>query len=129
MEQPSNKEELVHFTSGFTWKEDLPAIRISIPERAYLEILVGVPDKISFEHAEQLMQGLTSLSPRKTQLLLETCKNVKVRRLFLWFAERSNHAWLKKLDLEKIDLGSGNRVLAKGGKLDTKYKITIPENL
>jgi len=52
-----------------------------------------------------------------------------VKRLFLWFAERHNHAWLQKLDRSGIDLGKGKRMLVRGGKLDTKYNITVPENL
>jgi hypothetical protein len=34
---------------------------------------------------------------------------------------------LGKINRESITLGSGNRMLIKGGKLDTKYKITVPE--
>ena len=32
-------------------------------------------------------------------------------------------------DLDKIDLGSGKRVIAKGGVYDKKYQITIPAEL
>ena len=46
-----------------------------------------------------------------------------------WFAERHNHAWLQKLDRKPIDLGSGKRMLVRGGKLDPKFNITVPENL
>jgi hypothetical protein len=67
------------------------------------------------------------LSPRNLQKLLEECKNVKVKRLFLWFADRHKYIWLSKLEIERINLGSGNRMIAKGGKLDNKYKITVPE--
>lgn len=105
----------------------------SSPERAFLEILMGVPDTISFEHADQLMQGLTTLSPRRLEALLRKCQNVKVRRLFYWFAERYQYAWFKKLPdplmLDDLGLGSGNRMLIKGGKLDTKYRITVPEEM
>ena len=34
---------------------------------------------------------------------------------------------IKKLNLEGISLGSGNRVLVKGGVLNKKYKITVPQ--
>ena len=33
------------------------------------------------------------------------------------------------LNLDKIDLGSGKRVIAKGGVYDKKYQITIPAEL
>lgn len=105
----------------------------SSPERAYLEILMDVPDTVSFEYADQLMQGLTTLSPRRLENLLKKAQNVKVRRLFYWFAERHQYAWFKKLPdpytLDNLGMGVGNRVLVKGGKLDTKYKITVPEEM
>ena len=44
------------------------------------------------------MEGLRNLSPRRLQALLSDCKSVKVKRLFFWFAERHNHAWLQKID-------------------------------
>ena len=102
---------------------------ISSPASAMLEVLFDVPEKISFEHADQLIQGLTTLSPRRVQSVLESCKNVKAKRLFLWLAERNNHAWFKRLDLGKIDLGTGHRSITKGGKFDSKYKITVPEDM
>ncbi len=105
----------------------------SSPERAFLEILKEVPDKTSFEHADQLIQGLTILSPRKLNTLLKQSQNIKVRRLFYWFADRHQHAWLHKLSapntLDDRGLGSGKRTLVKGGKLDTKYNITVPEKM
>lgn len=113
-------------------KNAWPFTRAS-PERAYLEILMDVPDKVSFEHADQLMQGLTTLSPRRIENLLRKVQNVKVRRLFYWFAERHQYPWFSKLPalsvLDNLGMGSGNRALVKGGKLDTKYKITVPEEM
>lgn len=44
-----------------------------------------------------------------------------------------SYAWLKKLPkpeaLDELGLGSGNRVLVRGGRLDTKYRITVPEDM
>ena len=34
-----------------------------------------------------------------------------------------------QIDRERISLGSGKRVLAKDGRLDPKYQITVPEDL
>ena len=89
--------------------------------------MTDVPQKITFEHADQLMQGLTTLSPKTLQKTLEWCHNIKVKRLFFWFADRHNYVWWNKINREHIPLGSGNRMIAKGGKLDTNYKITVPE--
>jgi hypothetical protein len=82
---------------------------------------------MTFEHADQLMQGLTTLSPRNLQKILEWCKNVKIKRLFFWFADRQNYVWLGKINKGNITFGSGNRMIIKGGKLNPKYKITVPE--
>ena len=37
--------------------------------------------------------------------------------------------WLKRLDKKAVDLGTGKRMLVKGGKLDARYQITVPEDL
>jgi len=112
----------------------LEQLTISSAEQAWFEVLLDIPDKLSFEHADKLMQGLVNLSPKRLNMLLEECNNVKVRRLFLWFAERHQHAWFKKVDTERFTmdsglLGSGKRMLAKNGKLDIKYLITVPEGM
>jgi Transcriptional regulator, AbiEi antitoxin, Type IV TA system len=39
-------------------------------------------------------------------------------------ADRHQHAWLKRLDKDAIDLGEGKRMLVKGGKLNKPYQIT-----
>jgi hypothetical protein len=102
---------------------------LSTPERAILELLYEVPQRETFHQADVLMEGLRNLSPKRLQMLLEDCRSVKVKRLFFWFAERHNHAWLQRLDPSKVDLGKGKRMLVRGGKLDPKYNITVPEKL
>lgn len=116
------------FTKILSWKNTKEGLKISIPERAILEVMYQVPHKISFEHADELMQGLNTLSPRSLQKLLELCGNIKVRRLFFWYAERHGHPWLSRIDSTKLDFGSGNRVIVKDGKLNKKYQITVPES-
>jgi hypothetical protein len=114
----------------YPWREGLPPIRISVPELAILEVLMGVPKHVSFEHADELIQGLTQLSPRKLAELLSVCKSVKVKRLFFWLADRyANYPWRKHLDAKGFDLGEGKRVIAKGGKLNKRYFITVPEHM
>ena len=104
-------------------------LTLSSPERAILELLDEVPQRETFHQADMLVEGLRNLSPRRLHKLLVDCRSVKVKRLFLWFAERHNHAWLKQLDRTDIDLGHGKRMLVRGGKLDPKFNITVPENL
>ena len=102
-------------------------IVLSDPARAILEVLDEVPAHESFEQVDKFMQGLSNLSPRRVQSLLAECHNVKVKRLFFFFADRHSHAWLKHLDRNAIDMGTGKRMLVKGGKLDSRYQITVPE--
>ena len=102
---------------------------VSTPERALLELLDELPKRETFHQVDMLMQGMTNLSPRRLQKLLADCKSVKVKRLFFFFADRYSHAWLKPLKEQKFDFGTGKRMLAKGGKLDQTYQITVPEDL
>lgn len=104
-------------------------IRYSSKERAVLELLDELPEHESFHQADALMEGMSDLSPRRLQALLEACASVKVKRLFLFFADRHRHAWRSRLDVSRINLGSGKRVLVKGGKLDPHYNITVPSDL
>ena len=75
------------------------------------------------------MEGLSNMRPQQLQKLLTRCRSIKVKRLFFFFADRHQHAWLKRIDRAAVDLGKGKRMLVKGGKLDRAYKITVPENL
>jgi hypothetical protein len=104
-------------------------LTMSSPERASLELLDEVPQRETFHQADVLMEGLRNLSPRRLHMLLVACGSVKVKRLFLWFAERHQHPWLKKLDRKDIDLGHGKRMLVRGGKLDKTFNITVPESV
>lgn len=104
-------------------------LTLSTPERAVLELLDELPKRESFHQADMLIAGLRNLGPRRLHKLLVDCRSVKVKRLFLWFAERHGHPWLKRLDRSGIGLGRGKRMLVRGGRLDSKYRITVPENL
>jgi hypothetical protein len=104
-------------------------LTLSTPERALFELLDELPNHESFHQVDMLMEGLSNLSPRRLQKLLVDCKNVKVKRLFFYFADRHPHAWMKRLDKDAIDLGEGKRMLVKNGKLNKAYLITVPEDM
>lgn len=106
-----------------------PPLRLSNKERAVLELLDELPERESFYQADALMEGMSDLSPRRLQGLLQTCASVKVKRLFFFFADRHRHAWRSRLDPSRIDLGSGKRALGVGGRLDPNYQITVPADL
>lgn len=99
---------------------------ISSPERAILEVLYLVPKEQPFDEVVSLAESLGQLRPLVVQSLLEQCKSIKVKRLFLHLAERFQHTWLTELNLKKIDLGHGKRVIGSGGHYDPKYQISVP---
>ena len=111
------------------WEADRPPVYFSCPEKAMLELLADIPDAVTFEHANELMQGMVNLSPRKLDALLKACNSIKVKRLFFWLAKRHNYAWFGKLNVADYDLGSGKRVIVKNGKLNTDYWITVPAHM
>jgi hypothetical protein len=129
----ASRRDLTEFQGGdvtsMAWGQwDWP-LTLSTPERAILELLDELPAHESFYQADKLMEGLSSLSPKRLQKLLIDCASIKVKRLFFFFADRHHHAWLKRLDKSSIGLGAGKRMLAKGGRLDPTYLITVPEDL
>lgn len=126
---PADWLDSVNTCEPVFWREGLPDYLRASPEQAFLEALAGVPERLSFEHADELLQGLTSLSPRRLNVLLLACQNVKVKRLFMWFASRHQYAWYNRLSVDDYDMGSGKRVVARGGKLDTEFLITVPAHL
>lgn len=101
---------------------------VSTPERAALELLRLVPHRESYEETRLIFEGLTTLRPKLVQQLLEECSSVKVKRLFLFLAEECGLAWFSKLDLDRVDLGRGKRVIVKGGRFDPRYQITVPKS-
>lgn len=105
------------------------SIKISTPERAILECLYLTPKVHSFLECYELMEGLNNLRPNQVQTLLEQCNSVKVKRLFLYMAEKANHSWFNYLKTEKIDLGSGKRSLLNDGVYIPKYKITVSKEM
>lgn len=112
---------------GLTSKDlDYFSIQISTPERAIMEVLYLVPQQQSYEEAWLLAEGLATLRPNLVQKLLESCTRVKVKRLFMYIAEAQRHPWVKRLDLDRVDFGSGKRLIVKGGSLDPKYQIVVP---
>jgi hypothetical protein len=117
----SKDENLTMFDTG-NFK-----IKISSPELAAMEMVYLIPKEQSFDEANKIMEGLTTLRPNLLQDLLENCNSVKVKRLFLYLAEKNEHQWFEDLKMERINLGSGKRVIAEDGRLDKKYNITVPK--
>jgi len=115
------------FREGFTdFSERDFSVRIAAPERAVMEMLHLVPKEVGFDEAQLIMENMVTLRPDVVQGLLMECRSIKVKRLFLYMAERQEHTWLSKLDLAKVDLGKGKRMIIPHGRFDAKYQITVP---
>ena len=104
-------------------------IKISSPERAILECLFLAPDRFDILDCYQIFEGLVNLRPKLLQELLENCNSIKVKRLFLYMASKAGHQWLDFIDQSGVDLGTGDRVIVKGGVYVSRYKISVPKEL
>jgi hypothetical protein len=105
------------------------SISISGPVRALTECLYLAPGEQSLVECYDLMESLNNLSPGTVQAVLEGCCSIKVKRLFLFMAEKAGHPWFKYLKLDKVDLGSGKRSIVPDGVYIPKYEITVPKEL
>lgn len=121
------KGDLSSFLTEYRHKE--LDVRIATRELAALEMLYHVPVKQGFVEAFSIMENLATLRPNVVQQLLERCRSVKVKRLFLFMAEKAGYPWFVKLNKAKLDLGAGKRVIAQHGVLDKAYAITVPREL
>jgi hypothetical protein len=125
-----NTTECFDGTTGIsTVEQDGFRLLISSPERAFMECLHLAPKYYNLTDLYYVMEMLSLLPPANVQNLLEQCRSVKVKRLFLYMAEKAEHEWLRALDISKISLGSGKRLIAKNGIYNSKYQITIPKEL
>jgi predicted transcriptional regulator of viral defense system len=105
------------------------SVKISTPERAILECLLLAPQMFDLVECYQLFEGLVNLKPKLISELLNHCSSIKVKRLFLYMAEKINHQWFQFLKTDNIDLGKGSRSLADSGIYNAKYMISIPKEL
>lgn len=104
-------------------------VKISSPVRAILECLYLAPKDQDLLECYELMEGMNNLRPVTVQEMLERCNSIKVKRLFLFMAEKAGHLWFKHMNLDKIDLGKGKRSLVPNGVYIPKYEITVPKEL
>jgi hypothetical protein len=104
-------------------------VLLSSPERAFMECLYLAPKYYHLTDLYRVMEQLVALRPDMVQTLLEQNASVKVKRLFLYMAEKANHTWQETLDRSKISLGKGKRAIVSRGILNREYQIVIPEDL
>jgi len=101
-------------------------LSVSAPERAVLEVLALVPVQVTLSHANELMEGLDRLRSSLVQQLLESCHSIKVKRLFLYLAEKNNLSCFDELNIECLELGRGKRVIGEGGSYNAKWLLSLP---
>lgn len=104
-------------------------LKISSVELALLELMVQIKEADDFSVADVYFESATVLRPDLVHALLQSCTHIKAKRLFLWFSKRHAHQWTEKLNAETIDLGSGKRMIVRGGALDAQFQITVPERM
>ncbi len=102
-------------------------IKTAVAELAILELLLKVPEEESYNEANLIMGGLLNLRPRFLTDVLMECKSIKAKRLFLYLSEKHNQAWLRGIDISKVNLGKGKRQIVTNGMFDAKYLITVPK--
>jgi hypothetical protein len=105
------------------------SIKVSNTARAVMEGLYLAPEGQDLLECYQQLENLNDLRPSSVQQLLEKCESIKVKRLFLYMAEKTGHAWFQHLDVKNIDVGKGKRSIVKNGVYVAKYQITVPKEL
>jgi hypothetical protein len=104
-------------------------VKVSDPARAIMECLYLAPESQPLAEVYELMESLNNLRPASVQKLLEACNSVKVKRLFLYLADKADHEWVQHLNLDNVNLGSGKRAIVVDGVYVAKYQITVPKEL
>jgi len=104
-------------------------ILTSVPEQAFLECLLLAPNQYAYIDLFYIMEQLTTFRSEVVQQLLENTYNIKIKRLFLYMAQKAGHDWFDRLDRSKIELGTGKQKLADNGVYLPEYLITIPKEL
>ena len=102
---------------------------ISSAEQAFMECLLLAPLHYNYQDLYYIMEQLTTLRPEMAQALLHSTNNYRVKRLFLYMAEKARHYWLNEIDVQSVDLGTHKLQLTKGGIYASKYKMTVPKEL
>ena len=109
-----------------SWDWEIP---YSSPERAFIELCSTLDTGVDIVNADKSFEGAGSLRPKLLQDLLENTRQVKAKRLFLWFARRNAFLWFSEINIDKIELGSGKRQIVANGVYDSEFQITVPKEL
>lgn len=103
-------------------------VKISCRELAILELIEMLDLSSTLETSKNYAESLHTLRSNTVQKILEECQSVKVKRVFLYLAEKLNLPFFKDINFKKINLGSGKRVIVKNGEYNKKYQITVDKD-
>ena len=114
-------------TQGLT--KDYLELLVSTPEQAFLECLHLVPSHYNYMDLFYLMEQLTSLDPERVQIALENTSSQRIKRMFLYMAEKAGHYWYDMLNMSSLGISNSKVQLVENGTYISKYKITVPKEL
>lgn len=104
-------------------------IKYATIELALLEQLVNAKSETEIVAIDRQLEGMANLSPTRLNQLLLLCPSVKAKRLLGWLLERHNHAWIKHINWDNVNIGKGKRSIIKGGRYNDQWQITVPREM
>lgn len=105
------------------------SLLISTPEQAFLECLHLVPTYYNYMDLYYIMEQLTVLNPEKVQIALENVSSQRIKRMFLYMAEKAGHYWFDLIKEKDVGLTASKLQLVENGTYIPKYRITVPKQL
>jgi len=104
-------------------------VKYATLELALLEQLVDAKLESDIVAIDRQLEGMANLSPTRLNELLRLCPNIKAKRLCGWLLQRHDHAWIKRIQWDTVDLGKGKRSIIKGGRYNDQWQITVPSKM
>lgn len=121
------------FANGIDETEDYHAtnanffITKSCREQALLEMLAVAGKNQDLDEALHVFEKTRTVNVAKMQKLLESCTSVKAKRLFMVMAQFFQMDWLHLINANRIDFGSGPRMLVREGHYVKDFQISVPK--
>lgn len=108
----------------FTPPELTSQVKVSVRERALLELLRDIRTEMDLEEARQLFFATKGMRVKNAGELLEGCTNVRTVRLFLMWGQEADNIDVEQLRVRYVlPTGSSSRWI---GKLADGTKIVLP---
>ena len=117
------------YPSTQLYNTDNRTLTISSPEQAFLECLHLVPSHYNYMDLYYIMEQLTSLDPVNVQEALSLTSSQRVKRMFLYMAEKAGHYWCDLVDKTQVGLTASKLQLAENGVYIPDYRITVDREL